>query len=358
MLNGYLTVLGIESSCDETAVSIVRLKNEFDGEILSNIVFSQIDEHLPYGGVVPEIASRSHVESLGPLIDKALNEASLKLNNIDGIAATAGPGLVGGLIVGLTTTKGISLGAGIPLVGVNHLEGHALTPLLTNKVSFPYVLLLISGGHTQLILVKNLGEYIQLGTTLDDAVGEAFDKAAKFLGLGYPGGPALEKISKKGSNVRFNFPRPLLKSHDCNFSFSGLKTSLIREVKEIEPLTENDLADIASSYQQAIIDCLREKSSRAISIAKEEYKDLNIKYFVAAGGVASNKAIGKSLNELALRNNMEFVAPPIKFCTDNAAMIAWAGGLRLLNGQKDSLEISVKSRWPLNEMKINGGMHE
>jgi N6-L-threonylcarbamoyladenine synthase len=334
------------------------LKNEFDGEILSNIVFSQIDEHLPYGGVVPEIASRSHVESLGPLIDKALNEASLKLNNIDGIAATAGPGLVGGLIVGLTTAKGISLGAGIPLVGVNHLEGHALTPLLTNKVSFPYVLLLISGGHTQLILVKNLGEYIQLGTTLDDAVGEAFDKAAKFLGLGYPGGPALEKISKKGSNVRFNFPRPLLKSHDCNFSFSGLKTSLIREVKEIEPLTENDLADIASSYQQAIIDCLREKSSRAISIAKEEYKDLNIKYFVAAGGVASNKAIGKSLNELALRNNMEFVAPPIKFCTDNAAMIAWAGGLRLLNGQKDSLEISVKSRWPLNEMKINGGMHE
>ena len=358
MLNGYLTVLGIESSCDETAVSIVRLKYEFDGEILSNIVFSQIDEHLPYGGVVPEIASRSHVESLGPLIDKALNEASLKLNNIDGIAATAGPGLVGGLIVGLTTAKGISLGAGIPLVGVNHLEGHALTPLLTNKVSFPYVLLLISGGHTQLILVKNLGEYIQLGTTLDDAVGEAFDKAAKFLGLGYPGGPALEKISKKGSNVRFNFPRPLLKSHDCNFSFSGLKTSLIREVKEIEPLTENDLADIASSYQQAIIDCLREKSSRAISIAKEEYKDLNIKYFVAAGGVASNKAIGKSLNELALRNNMEFVAPPIKFCTDNAAMIAWAGGLRLLNGQKDSLEISVKSRWPLNEMKINGGMHE
>jgi N6-L-threonylcarbamoyladenine synthase len=334
------------------------LKNEFDGEILSNIVFSQIDEHLPYGGVVPEIASRSHVESLGPLIDKALNEASLKLNNIDGIAATAGPGLVGGLIVGLTTAKGISLGAGIPLVGVNHLEGHALTPLLTNKVSFPYVLLLISGGHTQLILVKNLGEYIQLGTTLDDAVGEAFDKAAKFLGLGYPGGPALEKISKKGSNVRFNFPRPLLKSHDCNFSFSGLKTSLIREVKEIEPLTENDLADIASSYQQAIIDCLREKSSRAISIAKEEYKDLNINYFVAAGGVASNKAIGKSLNELALRNNMEFVAPPIKFCTDNAAMIAWAGGLRLLNGQKDSLEISVKSRWPLNEMKINGGMHE
>ena len=358
MLNGYLTVLGIESSCDETAVSIVRLKNEFDGEILSNIVFSQIDEHLPYGGVVPEIASRSHVESLGPLIDKALNEASLKLNNIDGIAATAGPGLVGGLIVGLTTAKGISLGAGIPLVGVNHLEGHALTPLLTNKVSFPYVLLLISGGHTQLILVKNLGEYIQLGTTLDDAVGEAFDKAAKFLGLGYPGGPALEKISKKGSNIRFNFPRPLLKSHDCNFSFSGLKTSLIREVKEIEPLTENDLADIASSYQQAIIDCLRKKSSRAISIAKEEYKDLNINYFVAAGGVASNKAIGKSLNELALRNNMEFVAPPIKFCTDNAAMIAWAGGLRLLNGQKDSLEISVKSRWPLNEMKINGGMHE
>ena len=358
MLNDYITVLGIESSCDETAVSIVRLKDKKDGEILSNIVFSQIDEHLPYGGVVPEIASRSHVESLGPLIDRALNEASLKLSNIDGIAATAGPGLVGGLIVGLTTAKGISLGANIPLVGVNHLEGHALTPLLTNKISFPYILLLISGGHTQLILVKDLGEYIQLGTTLDDAVGEAFDKAAKFLDLGYPGGPALEKISKEGSKNRFNFPRPLLKSHDCNFSFSGLKTSLIREVKEIEPLTQNDLADLASSYQQAIIDCLKAKSDRAISMAKDKYKDLDINYFVASGGVASNKAIGESLNELAVENNMEFVAPPIKFCTDNAAMIAWAGGLRLLSGQKDNLEISVKSRWPLSEMKINGGVHD
>ena len=307
MLNDYITVLGIESSCDETAVSIVRLKDKKDGEILSNIVFSQIDEHLPYGGVVPEIASRSHVESLGPLIDRALNEASLKLSNIDGIAATAGPGLVGGLIVGLTTAKGISLGANIPLVGVNHLEGHALTPLLTNKISFPYILLLISGGHTQLILVKDLGEYIQLGTTLDDAVGEAFDKAAKFLDLGYPGGPALEKISKEGSKNRFNFPRPLLKSQDCNFSFSGLKTSLIREVKEIEPLTQNDLADLASSYQQAIIDCLKAKSDRAISMAKDEYKDLDINYFVASGGVASNKAIGESLNELAVENNMEFL---------------------------------------------------
>ena len=308
MLNDYITVLGIESSCDETAVSIVRLKDKKDGEILSNIVFSQIDEHLPYGGVVPEIASRSHVESLGPLIDRALNEASLKLSNIDGIAATAGPGLVGGLIVGLTTAKGISLGANIPLVGVNHLEGHALTPLLTNKISFPYILLLISGGHTQLILVKDLGEYIQLGTTLDDAVGEAFDKAAKFLDLGYPGGPALEKISKEGSKNRFNFPRPLLRSQDCNFSFSGLKTSLIREVKEIEPLTQNDLADLASSYQQAIIDCLKAKSDRAISMAKDKYKDLDINYFVASGGVASNKAIGESLNELAVENNIEFVA--------------------------------------------------
>ena len=358
MLNDYITVLGIESSCDETAVSVVRLKNKQDGEILSNIVFSQIDEHLPYGGVVPEIASRSHVESLGPLIDRALNEASLKLGNIDGIAATAGPGLVGGLIVGLTTAKGISLGADIPLIGVNHLEGHALTPLLTNKISFPYVLLLISGGHTQLIFVKDLGEYIQLGTTLDDAVGEAFDKAAKFLDLGYPGGPALEKISEEGSKDRFNFPRPLLKSQDCDFSFSGLKTSLIREVKEIEPLTQSDVADLASSYQTAIIDCLRAKSGRAISMAKDKYSDLDINYFVASGGVASNKSIGKSLNELALENNMEFVAPPIKFCTDNAAMIAWAGGLRLLSGQEDSLEISVKSRWPLNEMKISGGVYE
>ena len=358
MVNDNLTVLGIESSCDETAVSIVRLKNKKHGEILSNVIFSQIEEHLPYGGVVPEIASRSHVESLGPLIDEALNKASLKLDDIDGVAATAGPGLVGGLIVGLTTAKGISLGAGIPLIGVNHLEGHALTPLLTNKVSFPYILLLISGGHTQLILVKDLGDYVQLGTTLDDAVGEAFDKAAKFLDLGYPGGPALEKVSLKGSKNRFNFPRPLLKSDDCNFSFSGLKTSLIREVKKIEPITETDLSDLAASYQQAIIDCLITKSNNAISKVEKEYQDLDIKYFVAAGGVASNKAIGKSLNNLALQNNMEFVAPPIQFCTDNAAMVAWTGGLRLLSGQKDNLEIPVRPRWPLEEMRINGDSYE
>ena len=355
MTTDHITVLGIESSCDETAVSIVKLENEKSGKILSNVVFSQIDEHMPYGGVVPEIASRSHIENLSPLIDRALDEASFKLQDIDGIAATSGPGLVGGLIVGLTTAKGIALGAGIPLIGVNHLEGHALTPLLTNEVSFPYILLLISGGHTQLILVKSLGKYIQLGTTLDDAVGEAFDKAAKFLDLGYPGGPALEKASEKGSSNRFNFPRPLLRSEDCNFSFSGLKTSLIREVKEIEPLSKKDLADLSASYQQAIIECLTTKSSRAISRVKKEYKDLDIKYFVASGGVASNKAIGKSLNDLAIKNKIKFVAPPIKFCTDNAAMIAWAGGLRLLNGQKDSLEIPVTPRWPLEEMKLNGG---
>ena len=203
--------------------------------------------------------------------------------------------------------------------------------------------------------MKSLGKYIQLGTTLDDAVGEAFDKAAKFLDLGYPGGPALEKASEKGSSNRFNFPRPLLRSEDCNFSFSGLKTSLIREVKEIEPLSKKDLADLSASYQQAIIECLTTKSSRAISRVKKEYKDLDIKYFVASGGVASNKAIGKSLNDLAIKNKIKFVAPPIKFCTDNAAMIAWAGGLRLLNGQKDSLEIPVTPRWPLEEMKLNGG---
>ncbi len=358
MKSNHINVLGIESSCDETAVSVVMLKNKKEGSILSNIVFSQINEHLPYGGVVPEIASRSHVEHLSPLIDKALDKAALTLKDIDGIAATAGPGLIGGLIVGLTTAKGIALGADIPLIGVNHLEGHALTPLLTNKVTYPYILLLISGGHTQLILVKGLGEYIQLGTTLDDAVGEAFDKAAKFLDLGYPGGPALEKVSKKGSKNRFNFPRPLLKSKDCNFSFSGLKTALIREAKSIEPLGREDLADLASSYQEAIIDCLTVKSDMAITRVKAEYGGLDIKYFVASGGVASNRAIRDSLTTLAENNKMEFIAPPIKLCTDNAAMIAWAGGLRLLSGQRDSLDIPTKARWPLVEMKLYGDRHE
>ena len=353
-----LKILGIESSCDETAVSIVEVNKNDKGKILSNIIFSQIDEHSPFGGVVPEIASRSHVESLSPLIDKALNEAFLDINDIDGVAATSGPGLIGGLIVGLTTAKGIALGADIPLIGVNHLEGHALTPILTNDVSPPYLLLLVSGGHTQLIMVRDIGEYAQIGTTIDDAAGEAFDKAAKFLDIGYPGGPALEKIAKKGNKKKYKFPRPLKNTDDCNFSFSGLKTSLIREAKNIEPINEKTLADLAASYQEAIIDCIKIKSEKAIKKMLIENKKTKIKYFVASGGVASNRAIGESLTILAEKYEMKFIAPPIKFCTDNAAMIAWVGGLRLLRGQKDKLDMQAKARWSLEEMKIHRRINE
>ena len=346
-------ILGIESSCDETAVSIVEVSSSDKGKILSNIVFSQIDQHSPFGGVVPEIASRSHVESLSPLIDQALNDATLKIQDIDGVAATSGPGLIGGLIVGLTTAKGIAVGLDIPLIGVNHLEGHALTPILTNDIYPPYILLLVSGGHTQLIMVKDIGQYIQIGTTIDDAAGEAFDKAAKFLDIGYPGGPALEKIAKKGNNKKYKFPRPLQNSNDCNFSFSGLKTSLIREAKNIEPIDEKTISDLAASYHQAIIDCIKIKSEKAINKMLAQNNTSEIKYFVASGGVASNKAIRDNLTLLAQKYKMRFIAPPMKFCTDNAAMIAWAGGLRLMRGQSDKLDTPARARWPLEEMKIH-----
>ena len=346
-------ILGIESSCDETAVSIVEVSSSDKGKILSNIIFSQIDQHSPFGGVVPEIASRSHVESLSPLIDQALNDATLKIQDIDGVAATSGPGLIGGLIVGLTTAKGIAVGLDIPLIGVNHLEGHALTPILTNDIYPPYILLLVSGGHTQLIMVKDIGQYIQIGTTIDDAAGEAFDKAAKFLDIGYPGGPALEKIAKKGNNKKYKFPRPLQNSNDCNFSFSGLKTSLIREAKNIEPIDEKTISALAASYQQAIIDCIKIKSEKAINKMLAQNNTSEIKYFVASGGVASNKAIRDNLTLLAQKHKMRFIAPPMKFCTDNAAMIAWVGGLRLLRGQSDELDTPARARWPLEEMKIH-----
>tara|TARA_B100000212_G_scaffold59776_1_gene40285 strand:- start:75 stop:1133 length:1059 start_codon:yes stop_codon:yes gene_type:complete len=352
MKSENVKILGIESSCDETAVSIVEVNKSDKGKILSNIVFSQIDEHSPFGGVVPEIASRSHVETLSPLIDQALEESCLKIDEIDGVAATSGPGLIGGLIVGLTTAKGIALGLNIPLIGVNHLEGHALTPILTNNILPPYILLLVSGGHTQLIMVKSIGQYSQIGTTIDDAAGEAFDKAAKFLDIGYPGGPALENLAKKGNNKKYNFPRPLQNSNECNFSFSGLKTSLIREAKKIEPINDRTLADLAASYQEAIIDCIKIKSEKAIRKILRENQNTEIQYFVASGGVASNKAIRDSLTELANKHEMKFIAPPMKFCTDNAAMIAWVGGLRLLRGQKDELNIPARARWSLEEMRI------
>ncbi len=265
----------------------------------------------------------SHIEYLDTLVDEALIEAKKNLKEIDGIAVTSGPGLVGGLIVGLTYAKGLSISTGLPLISVNHLEGHALTPVLTDNVEFPYLLLLISGGHSQLLIIEDLGKYSQLGTTLDDAVGEAFDKGAKFMGLGYPGGPALEKLAKKGDEDSFDLPKPLLGQNNCNFSFSGLKTALIRLSRTLEPVDNVTMQNMAASYQKAIVDCLI---------------------------VAANKKIVNGLNNLAQENDMNFTSPPIELCTDNAAMIAWAGCLRVDKGLLNTLDVSAKARWPLEEV--------
>ena len=344
-----INVLGIETSCDETAVSIVNFKNGH-GKICANKIISQIEEHAPFGGVVPEIASRSHVEYLDTLVDEALIEAGESLQNIDGIAVTAGPGLIGGLIVGLTYAKGLSLSTGLPLIPINHLEGHALTPLLTDNIDFPYILLLISGGHSQLLVIEELGKYHQLGTTLDDAVGEAFDKGAKFMGLGYPGGPALEKLAKKGDERAFSLPRPLIGHDNCNFSFSGLKTALIRLSRKLEPVDQITKINIAASYQKAIIECLVDRTKNSITLSKKMHPDLTIKNLVASGGVAANKRLTEELRNLAIDNKMKFISPPAELCTDNAAMIAWAGCLRMKEGLLNNEMISAKARWPLEEV--------
>ena len=264
---------------------------------------------------------------------------------------TTGPGLVGGLIVGLTYAKGLSFSTKIPLISINHLEGHALTPMLTEKIEYPFLLLLISGGHSQLLIVEELGQYVQLGTTLDDAVGEAFDKGAKFMGLGYPGGPALEILANKGDENTFDLPRPLLGKDHCNFSFSGLKTALIKLSRSIEPINQETMADLAASYQRAIIDCLIDRTKRAIELTNEKRTDLKINNLVASGGVAANKKIRQELNNLATSHGMKFTSPPMDLCTDNAAMIAWVGCLRLSKGISNKLDISAKARWPLEEVK-------
>ena len=345
-----ITVLGIETSCDETAVSMVSLENG-KGEILANKIISQIDEHSPFGGVVPEIASRSHIEYLDTLVDEALLEAKKNLTEIDGIAVTTGPGLVGGLIVGLTYAKGLAISTGLPLISINHLEGHALTPILTDNIEFPYILLLISGGHSQLLIVEELGNYSQLGTTLDDAVGEAFDKGAKFMGLGYPGGPELEKLAEMGDEDSFDLPKPLFGQNNCNFSFSGLKTALIRLSRTLEPVDKKTMQNMAASYQKAIVDCLIDRTKKSIEVVKDNRPDLSVKNLVASGGVAANKKITHELSNLALENDMNFSSPPIELCTDNAVMIAWAGCLRMSKGFLNSLDVSAKARWPLEEVK-------
>ncbi|MCH8683967.1 tRNA (adenosine(37)-N6)-threonylcarbamoyltransferase complex transferase subunit TsaD [Pedomonas mirosovicensis] len=334
-----LTVLGLESSCDETAAAIVRL----DRAILANRVAGQEEEHRPYGGVVPEIAARAHADKLAPLVQQALDDAGLTLADVDAIAATAGPGLIGGVMVGLVTGKALALAAGKPLIAVNHLEGHALSPRLVADVDFPYMLLLVSGGHCQLLEVRGIGDYRRLGTTIDDAAGEAFDKVAKLLKLGFPGGPAVERTAKAGDAQRFPLPRPLKGTAEPHFSFAGLKTAVLREVEKLGEPTEQDKADLAASFQAAVVDCIIDRTKKALALAPQ------VTALVVGGGVAANTAIRTALTELAASRGLPFIAPPHWLCTDNAAMIAWAGLERLQLGLTDSLDVPARARWPLDQ---------
>ncbi len=342
-----LTVLGIETSCDETAAAIVRRDADGTGTILANVVRTQLDLHAHYGGVVPEIAARAHIEVLDAAIAKALADARLDWNAIDAVAATAGPGLIGGLIVGVTTGKAIALARGVPFIAVNHLEAHALTPGLTHGLGFPYLLLLVSGGHTQLLIVKDVGSYVRLGTTLDDALGEAFDKAAKLLGLGYPGGPAVEKEAARGT-PSVPLPRPMHGRREPHFSLAGLKTALRHEAMARAPLSEQAVADLCASFQEAAADVVSDRTKRAIEIYVETMGADAHRALVVAGGVAANQRLRAALAKTAEANSFALILPPLELCTDNAAMVAWAGAERLARGLVDDLAAPARARWPLD----------
>jgi N6-L-threonylcarbamoyladenine synthase len=341
-----MRVLGIETTCDETAAAVVRLRPEGGGEILANEVMSQIAEHAAYGGVVPEIAARAHIDVLDRLIVRALAHAQMDLDEIDGIAGAAGPGLIGGVIVGLTTAKALALAARKPLIAVNHLEGHALTARLTDNLDFPYLLLLVSGGHTQLVAVKGVGDYRRLGSTVDDAVGEAFDKVAKMLGLGYPGGPLVEREALKGNARRYDFPRPMLGRSKPDFSFSGLKTAVRLDAERAMPLTSADIADLCASFQAAVVDTLIDRLRAGLRRFVEEIGPCGA--MVVAGGVAANGAIRRSLTRFCGEAGLRLVVPAPELCTDNGAMIAWAGIERLRLGLTDDLTFPARPRWPLD----------
>ncbi|MDE0943676.1 MAG: tRNA (adenosine(37)-N6)-threonylcarbamoyltransferase complex transferase subunit TsaD [Alphaproteobacteria bacterium] len=337
-----MIVLGIETSCDETAAAVV----DDARRIHANVVLSQIAEHRPYGGVVPEIAARAHVEQIDSLIRQAMAEAQLKFSDLDGIAATAGPGLIGGVMVGLVTGKAIAAATGKPLLAVNHLEGHALTPRLTDDLPFPYLLLLVSGGHCQLVLIEGLGQYRRLGTTIDDAVGEAFDKVAKMLGLDYPGGPAVQAAAEAGNPAeieRIKLPRPMSGRAGCDFSFSGLKTAVRRLLDNNQGLRAED---VAAAFQNAVGDVMVDRAGNGIEMAKSFHP--NLSHLVIAGGVAANTHLRQRLTTLCQERGLNLVAPPPGLCTDNGAMIAWAGVERLGAGLYDPLDVEARARWPLD----------
>ena len=337
-------LLGIETSCDETGVALV----DAERRVLSELLHSQLDRHAPYGGVVPEIAARAHVEILDRLIERAMDEAGLAFRDLAGVAASAGPGLIGGLLVGLITAKAIAAVHRLPLLAINHLEAHALTARFTHRLDFPYLLLLVSGGHCQLLVAVGVGRYRRLGTTLDDALGEAYDKAAKMLGLGFPGGPAVERAARTGDPTRFALPRPMVGQPGCNFSFSGLKTALRQTIERLGPraLEQPILNDLCASFQAAAADVLLDRTRRAAELFRADYPDGTT--LVIAGGVAANAYLRACLATLADKQDLRLIVPPPALCTDNGVMVAWAGLERLALGQTDDLAAPSRARWPLD----------
>lgn len=345
-----LTILGIESSCDDTAAAVVRQTDSGAPEILSSEVFGQNALHAEFGGVVPEIAARAHAEKLDICVENAITQSGIALKDLDAIAVTAGPGLIGGVLSGVMCAKGLSAGLGIPLVGVNHLAGHALTPRLTDQVDYPYLMLLVSGGHCQFLIAESADKFKRLGGTIDDAPGEAFDKTARLLGLPQPGGPSVEAAARFGDATRFAFPRPLMDRPGCDLSFSGLKTAILRArdalVAEKGGLTEQDRNDLCASFQEAVADVLAKKTARAF----DAYLDLNPQtpLLAVAGGVAANSTIRARLQEISAKHAVQFTAPPLALCTDNAAMIAYAGLERFKLGHTDDMTLAARPRWPLD----------
>ncbi|CAK8163553.1 tRNA N6-adenosine threonylcarbamoyltransferase [Candidatus Xenohaliotis californiensis] len=341
-----MLVLGIETSCDETAAAIVDNKKN----IVANVVFSQILEHAKYNGVVPEIAARMHIKNIEMIVNQAMTNAKIDYKQLDAVAATSGPGLIGCLMVGLMTAKGIALATNKPFIAINHLEGHILTPILTNNIEFPYFMLLMSGGHCQILVVKSLGNYIKIGETLDDSVGEAFDKVAKMLKLNYPGGPIIENRALLGKSDSIKLPRPLIKQNNHNFSFSGLKTAVKRIVDKTDITIEQNVNNICASFQEAVKDIFVVKLDKLLPMLKINYPAA--KYLVVSGGVASNKQLRKSISNVALQHNLKFAAPPVAMCTDNAAMIAWAGVERAKIGQFSNINHAPQARWPIDSPDI------
>ncbi|WP_375253722.1 tRNA (adenosine(37)-N6)-threonylcarbamoyltransferase complex transferase subunit TsaD [Yoonia sp.] len=341
-----LTLLGIESSCDDTAAAVVQ-----GGKVLSSVVYGQTALHAAFGGVVPEIAARAHAEKIDHCVEEALADAGMSLSDLDGIAVTAGPGLIGGVLSGVMCAKGLSAATGLPLIGVNHLAGHALTPRLTDNVSYPYLMLLVSGGHCQFLIAHAHDRFDRIGGTIDDAPGEAFDKTARLLGLPQPGGPSVEKAAQSGDPKRFKLPRPLLGQEECDMSFSGLKTAILRArdgiVAEQGGLTTQDQADLSAGFQAAVTDVLIEKTRRALALYLAQAPATPT--FAIAGGVAANSSIRDGLTRLCAEMGTDFIAPPLRLCTDNAAMIAYAGAEKMAAGGIDDLTLSARPRWPLDD---------